>query len=964
MKVVKKWVSKLLYPILIVILTVYLALKNIEPGTILSGWDTLHPEFNLSLYLKRIFFGVWQEHQGVGAVASQSHAAELPRLFIVFLLTKVFPLNYVRYSFFFLTIGVGALGVYFFAKYLIGRNKHKFVKEASFLASILYVLNLTTVQQFYVPLEMFAVHFAVLPWLFLYAIKVLREGGRKNLVIFSLFTLFGAAMAHTATLFYVYFAFMCLFVGSVFILKRRKSIFKRGLLVVLLTLFINSFWLLPNLYYIKNHASEVENSRISRIFSDEAFLQGKAYGDLESLALNENFLFNWREYNFENNSFVYTLDEWKAHLNAPWVKDIGYAIFIAAILGLVLSLSFKSPYVISLFPLFALSAFFWINANPPFEPIFDYLRQNFPLFKEGLRFPFTKFSIVLSFTVSFYFALFSQFVLEKLSKIKLSFTYFLLTIISIVYFALPAFRGSLISPAMKVKIPDEYSQVFNYFNNNSSGRVAKLPLNTFWGWNYYSWGYQGAGFTWFGIPNPTFDREFDRWSKFNEDFYNEISTALYGNNKEAFVRTLEKYNVKYLMFDDSIINAGGSDKILAKDSLDDILNTSEHIKKVKEFGFITVYETDFSDTGDIYAPQSFNRADTDLTYAREDPVYTSATYVADPEGITYPFVNFDSRKEPDVAINKDQVVLYSSDLSFMNKKNLVTPDLPDKNLFSDVTAEVVNGKVKISYKTDSIVQETFGEDRGFGTAYNCDVDEEGSVTKEKTSQGVIYSATGNGVSCDFFDYDNLSYKQGYLLNIKGENLNGRSLKIYLQNWATNRMDLEELLPKGKFDKTFVVLPNSRDGGGYTLNLETRSYGKVSSKNVVSSIQFTPIPVGYLQGVKLVPQDYSLIQNNIDIVSVQKKNPEFFELTTKGDGLITLNQGFEEGWTAFIFPKSIFSPEILKHIKVNSWENGWYVPSGENKIYIVFWPQILEFIGIIFVFLSFAFVAKSKRNNLN
>ena len=176
-----RWIAKFIFPTLIILITGFLALRNYEPGTYLSGWDTLHPEFNLPFYVKRIVFGAWQEHQGVGAAASQAHAAELPRILLVFILTKILPLSDVRYAFFFLSLSLGALGVYFLSKYLLARDNNRFVLPAAFLASIFYVFNLTTVQQFYVPLEMFAVHFAALPWLFFLAIKYLRENTKKIL---------------------------------------------------------------------------------------------------------------------------------------------------------------------------------------------------------------------------------------------------------------------------------------------------------------------------------------------------------------------------------------------------------------------------------------------------------------------------------------------------------------------------------------------------------------------------------------------------------------------------------------------------------------------------------------------------------------------------------------------------------------------------------------------------------------
>ncbi len=155
-------IAGLLAPAFLVLITLFIAWRNYTPGTLLSGWDTLHPEFNFGLYLKRVFWGVWQEHQGIGAVASQAHAAELTRIPILFLLSLILPLSSVRYGFFFLTLIAGTLGTYFFLKYNIQG------KTASFLGALFYFLNLATVQQYYVPFEMFALHFATLPWLFLF----------------------------------------------------------------------------------------------------------------------------------------------------------------------------------------------------------------------------------------------------------------------------------------------------------------------------------------------------------------------------------------------------------------------------------------------------------------------------------------------------------------------------------------------------------------------------------------------------------------------------------------------------------------------------------------------------------------------------------------------------------------------------------------------------------------------------
>lgn len=918
-----KWLKKLFFPALIISLTAILAWVNYEPGTWLSGWDTLHPEFNFPLYLKRAFSGAWQEHQGVGASASQAHAAEIPRLLIVYLLSLVLPISGVRHAFFFLTLAVGALGTYYFINYVLNqKGKFSYVNSASFLGALFYLLNLATLQQYYVPLEMFAVHFATLPWIILMAISFLEKGAKKDVFWFGMITIFAASMAHTATLFYVYLGALTVFIALVILTFRKRQILKRGITLVSFTLILNAFWLFPNIYYIANHAQEVEQSKIHTIFTDEAFLQGKSFGNLADLALFKNFLFNWREFDTTDNTFVDLMDEWILHLDGSWVKEIGYALFGFALLGFPISLFRKSKYGLVLFPLFAIGLFFWINSNPPFAQMFEYLRENSSLFGEGLRFPFTKFSILLTFVTAVYFSFSTSFFLEKVKKVWLSPAFFLAITASIVFFMLPAFKGNLISPSMKVEFSSEYFEAFDWLQKQDpTARVAKLPLHTFWGWNFYSWDYQGAGFSWFGIPQPTLDREFDRWSSYNETFYNQLSLALYSHDLTIFEEVLQKYGVRFLFLDESILNAGGNKKLLAIPQIKDLLNQSEHVNEEVKFGFLTIYRTDF-ELGDkfISVPKSFAKVNADLTYSPIDPIYSKyGTYVQDEEGISYPFVNLDKREEVQAQIEGDKIV-------FINESK----------------------EAKVFLPIENPVIESFGPERGFGEAYNCDLKKKGSVAKENLGNKIFYGAYDGGVSCDFFYYSDLEYSQGYVLRVKGENKTGRSLKIYLQNLSTNRMDLEELLPNGVFDEDYFILPKDIEGSGYTLNIETRSFGRVASENVLEAIELYPVPINWLINLYSDTERDIYSESRLEILGVNKWGTAHYLIETKGDGLIVLGQGFENGWLAFPW----LPDKKLEHVKVNSWANGWNVPGNQHQIIIVYWPQYLQYLGLLLGFSGF------------
>ena len=886
-----------IFPLLIILICGILAWKNYVPGTILSGWDTLHPEFDFWLYFKRTLSGVWMAHQGLGAVASQSHPAEIPRLLIYGLLELVLPSNLARYSYLFLCLTFGALGIYYFSKYILSIKWNKFVNVSAFLSSLFYIFNLTTVQQFYVPLEMFAVHYALVPWLFLLGLRYTREKNKKTLIWFSIITLFASSMAHTATLFYVYLVSLGLFL----IVQN----FKKAFFLCLITILINSFWILPNLYYIKNHSTEVSISKIHTNFTDEAFMQSQSFGDLNNLSLSKSFLFNWREFDFKQNNFVDLLDEWKTHLAKPYVKEIGYSLFALSIFGFLVSLYFKSKPTIALLLPFLLSVFFWINENPPLTNIFIYLRENFPLIKEGLRFPFTKFSLIYILVLSIWFGFASRLIVNLLSKIKLGYIYVLGTIVAIFYFQLPQFQGYLISPSMKVKIPSNYTDAFNWLNKqDESSRVAKLPLNSYWGWVYNDWGYQGAGFTWFGIKQPILEREFDRWSPYNETFYSEAARAIFNRDNQGFQRIVDKYQVKYLLLDESVINPGG-EKIEVMDlGFDKVFNS----------GFLTIYDTGI-DIKNISALNNYTPINADLTYSKMDPIYQKyGDYVQDKNGLGLPFVNFDNRGPVEIKIIDEGLVIINEEQN-----------------------------AKIILPITEKITESFDSSRGYPETTNCDLMKKGAVERKALEIGRQYIAKDGGVACDYFVYDKLKHNQAYVLHIKGENREGRSLKVYLYNWETKRVELEELLPVGQFDSYFVIYPKTQNSG-YTLNIETRSFGRIASENIINKIEFVPFDIDMVQNLYtesiqqgVTPHARILdLPYDLEVKNIQKYGTAIYKVETMGSGILELGQGYEEGWISF--PK-------LEHIKVNSWANGYKI-NNDGVYYIFFWPQLLEWGGFV------------------
>lgn len=629
-----------IYPALLGAISILLCYLNYVPGTWLSGWDTLHPEMNFGIYWSRILNSAWQYHQGLGAVATQAHAAEIPRVLLMQFFGLYFPMNFLRWFYFFSMLLIGPLGVYYsFQQIVRGERKYK-LRAYSFIAGLFYLLNLGTLQNFFVPLEMFATLYGLIGWLFLFSNKILKEKFRlTNVIIFSIATIFASPMAHTPTLWFMYFMILFLYVVSTILSTPKKAfrrVFYKGLIVISTTLILNSYWILPTSYFIIYHSKDVANAKITRLVSEEGILNNQEYANIKDVSVLKGYLFNWRVHRGDG-LFTPIFQEWEIYYNSyPVVMFIGHVAFIIAILGLFLSIyRFKKNRTIFIFTLsVGLPSFFLIMmSSPPFGWLFNFLFSNIEILKEAFRFPYTKVSIFLMFNYSILFA----YALMQLRYVKFRFfsevVVFFVTALLIIY-TLPAFKGNLFGDIVKVNIPQNYFEVFNELNKTQNSRILYLPIPSLYGWVYYDWNqvnrkidasYQGAGFTWFLSKNPIIDREFDRWFPTNEDLYNELHYAIYSENDDLLSNILNKYNIKTILFDGSL-DVPGEEKILYQEQILKLLDKVPNLKKYKDdqFGFLKIYR--------YQADRPTNKYNSEVpsfSFSNYDPVSKSGKYITD-----------------------------------------------------------------------------------------------------------------------------------------------------------------------------------------------------------------------------------------------------------------------------------------------------------------------------------------------
>ena len=129
---------------LVILLCVFLSvfLTNFPFSSFFSGWDNLHPEFNLLLNLKRGFAYVFQANQGLGTFGGHGYSATLPHTLVIWVMSLVTPVMFARSIFTFLMLLAGSLGVFYLTHKIIGSTT-KIAYIASHIGAPYFMLKLS-----------------------------------------------------------------------------------------------------------------------------------------------------------------------------------------------------------------------------------------------------------------------------------------------------------------------------------------------------------------------------------------------------------------------------------------------------------------------------------------------------------------------------------------------------------------------------------------------------------------------------------------------------------------------------------------------------------------------------------------------------------------------------------------------------------------------------------------------------
>jgi hypothetical protein len=880
---------------------------------------------------------------------------------------------YLRSGFTFLMYIVGALGVYKLVKKIFGVDR--FSAWGAMIGSLYYALNLGAVQTFFAPLESFVVMYGLLPWAILTIGNYLENANKKNLLILFLVQIAFSVIGFIPPLF-VAFGFVLLGILLGHLWSKRRSFWQaviRVLVVGIVVLMAHVYWLMPVMRYSLSGSKSYVEAKNNQLSTPDFQYMSEARGRWSDTAILRGFFIDSSDSVLQGETVFYPIfQSWIEYLlKYEWLGNVLFGIIMLGVLGMVVS---KASGAWTGGIIFSLIVGFTILTQG--EELFAkviYLMRDVPMLGQAFRAAWTKFSGILMLSYSVLIA-YGIWMLVRWRE-WLKWIAVPVVIAAIVFFSWPIFQGEFIYERLKVNTPGEYLTLFEFMQTQEKdGRIANLPMAWNWGWGANSWGYSGSGFFWYGIEQPILDRAFDVWSPYNETFYNQFSTALYGGDKEDVKRVLTQYDVKYVLLDESVIAPGQDKKILRIEETKKIASELGWIQKFQE-GFLTVWDTGLTTDRFVGAPTTYSLVDGDTIKTREDTVYRDlGTYVADngSQAMSYPFADLMKEEVRGVEFAVDTVTFTvpTSDgqltvpgwnageivrIDFKDDKPLpaylingqsgpifLGKEKPEKGQ-SYLVAKISEGKEWSEYlseRTFDLQGETLKvEVVGQSTIYdfamqgnldikNCDVLGRGSVKKE----GNTYSADGRGSVCDYVIMKELDTRLPYFMRVIGANREGRSVKFFLYNTSSERNDIEYLLDKDQFNQTFSLLPWAFDGF-YALNIDVRSFGQ-RTENRIEKVETSYFPLEQIARARMESGEVEPRTNILSVENTKKYGTWLYIVETKNGGLLKLSQGYDEGWV---------SPWI-RHVKVDGWANGWMVPPGEHRIAIFYWPQLLEYLG--------------------
>jgi len=198
-------------------------------------------------------------------------------------------------------------------------------------------------------------------------------------------------------------------------------------------------------------------------------------------------------------------------------------------------------------------------------------------------------------------------------------------------------------------------------------------------------------------------------------------------------------------------------------------------------------------------------------------------------------------------------------------------------------------------------------------------------------------------SLTVYNFPKAKLNQDYLVEINYKHISGLPAKISAVSENSRHKYFDTKLEKFTQDTTawFIIPAHEIEDfqPGINILFDLSPLKQIPSKNQINFVKFYPFDLN------------SLINQKIDISQKLESKYIFYP------------QSYSKGWLAFYF--NGLKLVILKnHVLANNWANAWQLPDNYDllsTIYILFWPQLLQYLGFIITTSTLIFVLKKPKS---
>lgn len=320
----------------------------------------------------------------------------------------------------------------------------------------------------------------------------------------------------------------------------------------------------------------------------------------------------------------------------------------------------------------------------------------------------------------------------------------------------------------------------------------------------------------------------------------------------------------------------------------------------------------------------------------------TVTFILEPnQNITLRYFSYDN-------------VYVESSQPFVDRANVSSLTIPSSVWQSLLVARELEFHQPISSVTLETIISPLQLEFSETTVANCDLKGRGKISRSYEQSVLRQQADDWAVLCEGIALPYASNLMSYLLQIEGENKTGQGLKFFTTNVESGLVGIEYLLTEQQFGQAFSLLPSDvLHPSELALNLETRSYGQLN-ENVIKRISVFPYSGDRLKKVVITPAGWSDRQIEAAVRKWRKYGTFAYRATVKvsqDNSALVLSQAYDQGW--------LLLGKGAEHVLYNGWANAWLLPPGEYQVILLYWPQLLTFLGYGLLIVTFIWLLKKR-----